>query len=606
MPNQTNLDLINIDFDYQEQSLITFLRSQDQFKDYDFTGANLNALLDLLTNNTLKLAFYYNFTNAESWLDSAQLRASILSHAKELNYTPRSALSPMATVNVAFQATGENQPYIIPQGASFNSLIKNNSFVFSVPQTLICASANTTFSFQCNIFEGSYVKDSYVVVNSSELQRYRITNQNIDTSSLSVVIYEDNSLIGQKYSLATTLLDLGPTDLVYFLQNTEGYYEVLFGNGVLGAQPNIGSTIILDYRVTKGPSANGASIFTIAFDPTAPPGLNTGNISELLSSPIVTTVQTATGGYSAESIESIRFTAPRFFQVQERSIVANDAVVLLKQQFPEIQAVSVFGGETLTPPMYGRIFVSVDISNVQGLPQSKATEYANFLKGRCALTMRPVIISPDFTFIEVDSLVRYNINISNFSTTNIQTIVVSAIDQYNTNFLNNFNVTLRFSQLMDLIDNSDPSIVSNITMVRLYKKLQPALLNNQNISIKFALALNDTFSHPDNIFPVTDLVCLQSSQFNYYGRAVSLCDDGDGKIFVVSNDGNNFTKVASIGTINYTTGLVQLNNFFINGFDGASLNIYVRPSDLDVIAPQNTILGIEPPGINISVQFLSL
>jgi hypothetical protein len=597
----TSLDLINLDFELQKNSLKTFLAAQPQFRDYDYTGSNINVLLDLLVYNTLKNAFFLNMNVAESFLDSAQLRASVLSHAKDLNYTPRSARSARANITMSFQASQESQPYIIPKGASFSTLIKAESFIFSIPETIILSSANTTYEFTTDIYEGIYLKDTYVFASLEENQRFRISNRNVDTESLNVQIYEDGSIVGTKYLLATSLLDLDSASKVYFLQASEnGYYEIIFGNGVIGRKPKQGSTIIIDYRVSAAEKANGSRNFVANFDPT-------GLISELLDAPLtITTNEVASGGVGPETLESIKYLAPRHFQVQERAVIESDTEVLLREQFPEINAVAVFGGEKLDPPRFGKIFVSVDISNVDGLPDSKKTEYTNFLRRRCNLSIKPIFVEPEFTYIDIHSLVRYNINTSNLTAENIKTLVVFTIDEYNDLNLNNFNVTLRYSQLIDLISSIDESIVSNITTVQIYKKIEPLLATLQNMDIDFATALDDKYSILDTRYPVTDETTITSDNFTVNGQTVSLADDGNGNIRLVKNNGAFNTIVTNVGSVDYASGKISLVNFLVDNFVGNHIKIYAKPKDLDIAAAQNTILGIEPDSITVDVEFLRL
>lgn len=600
MPANSNLDLISLDFDLQKAALKEFLQSQALFRDYDYAGSAMSVLLDLLTINTQKNIFYLNMHNAESWIDSAQLRDSVLSHAKDLNYTARSARSAKATVKVTFTATSESQPYIIPKGSSFSTLVKNEAFIFSIPETIICSSPNTSFSFTTDIYEGSYLKDSYVVTNATENERFRITNRNVDTSSLTVVVYEDNSSIAQHFTLATSLLDLHASSKVFFLQASEnGYYEILFGNGIIGYRPKAGSTVILDYRITNATRADGAKVFNINFDPT---GVAT---SELLSAPETDTLTVAQGGAEVETLESIRWMAPRHFQVQERSVTASDAEVLLRQRFPEINAVTVFGGEDVDPPRYGKIFVSVDISNSDGFPDAKKTEYYNFLKRRCNLSIVPIFIEPEYTYLDIDSTVRYDVNITTVSQENIKTAVTTAITNYNLDTLNDFNVILRESVLVDVINDVDISIVSNITKVRVYKKLFPLTVTPQTLNINFAMELDNSFAHKDTVYGINEVTTITSSSFRFNSEVVTLADDGRGIVRIVKNNGKQFISLANIGTIDYTTGKIILTNFNINSYDGDSFRVYARPLDPDVRAPQNTILTIEPSGINIDIEFVN-
>jgi len=249
---------------------------------------------------------------SEAFLDSSQMEASVLSHAKELNYIPRSARSSRAKIVVNFQASGDNQPYTVEKGTSFTSIIKNESFIFTIPEALSVSSTNTTFSFETYVYEGVYLKDSYIVDTSIDTQRFILTNKNVDTDSLVVTVYEDGSDIGENYTMSSTLLDLNSTSKVYFLQASDlGNYEIIFGDDIIGKKPKNGARVVLDYRISNGSRADGSKEFSINFDPTN---------GELLETPEIEVVENSIGGFERESLDSIKYYAPRHFQVQERAI----------------------------------------------------------------------------------------------------------------------------------------------------------------------------------------------------------------------------------------------------------------------------------------------
>jgi len=597
----TSLDLVNLDFDQQKAALQLFLQTQPLFKDYDFSGANINVLLDILTNNTLKNAFYLNMAISEGFIDSAQLKNTIFSHAKELNYLPYSSKSAKGTVTVSFTATGESQPYIIQKGQSFSSLVKNNSLVFSIPETFTVSSANTTFSFTTDIYEGIYVKDSYIFNNTNiAYPTFRITNDNVDLSSLVVTIYENSSLVGDTYLYTDTLLDLTSTSKVFFIQTNvaDGKYEILFGDSVAGQQPLNNSVIVLDYRLSSDIQGNGASNFSINFDPTGS--------GQLTSSPVITTINNSTGGNPQQSVESVRFYAPRAFETQQRAVVASDYATLLKLQFPEIQALNAYGGDQMTPPQYGRVVIALAISNISGLPASKIQQYNSFITGRNMMTISPVWISPIYTYIQINTNVRYNINVSNETPNRISTIVAATINQFNVDNLNNFNTTMRFSQLTTAIDQSDISIISNSTTMKLYRKLQLTTGQATSYTINFATPLlTDLQMLPAMYSQITESV-LSSSQFTYNDQTCYLADDNNGIVRIVQiNNSNQFTVVQDIGTIDYTTGIVSLNNFNPSSYIGNFFLLYVKPADNDVSCAQNNIITIDPSNVNIVVTPLS-
>jgi len=595
----SSLNLIDLDFDSLKNSFKNYLRTQDQFKDYDFEGSNINVLLDLLAYNTTKNAFFLNMAISESFLDSAQLRDSVASIAKELNYLPRSRRSAKAQLEVNFEATGDNQPYTISKGSTFNTQLKNQSFVFSVPETLVCSSTNTSFTFTTDVYEGIYLKDVYVFIATEDLQRFRISNKEVDTSSVTVTVYEDNNQVGVRYNYATTLLDLNETSKVFFMQSAEnGYYEVLFGDNVIGKRPKVNSRIVIDYRISNAELANGAKDFTINFDPTG--------ASELSTTPDIVTITQASGGRTQETNDSVRYYAPRHFQVQERTVVPSDYEVALQTQFPEINAVSVYGGEELDPPRFGKVFIAVDIENIEGIPDSKKREYYSFIKSRNPLSIEPVFVNPDFTYLAITSAVKYNINVTDSSFDRIKTLVTDAITTYNTEVLDDFKVTLRYSKLTAAIDNSDESIVSNETDIQVYKKLSPRLGRAQNLVTSFAMELSQEFPSQDDRHPATNRTTISSSSFVYYGVNAFLEDDGLGKIRIVRADGANYIKITDVGTVNYETGDINIANFRIESFDGAYLKIYARPAHKDISSDLNTILTLEADEIHLTVEALRL
>jgi len=595
----SSISLTSLDFETLKESYKSYLRNQDLFKDYDFDGSNISVLLEMLAYNTFKNSFYLNMVFSEGFIDSAQLRSSLLSHSKELNYLPRSVRSAKANLTVDFEASAESQPYIIPKGSLFSTLIKSKSYVFSTPEVITVSSSNNSFSFTTDVYEGTYQKDAYIFLASSEIQRFKITNKNVDTRSVAVNVYEDGSEVGDPYTLATSLLDLNESSKVFFLQASEtGHYEVVFGDNNLGRQPMLNSTIVLDYRISNGEAGNGAKSFSVDFDPTG--------TSELLDTPTAVTGDVGNNGRDYESNESIRYYAPRHFQVQERAITTSDYEVSLKTQFPEINAVSVYGGEELDPPQFGRVFISVDISDVSGLPESKKQEYTDFISRRSPLSIDAHFVEPENLFLGVVSTVRYNLNITTNSANRIKTLVTDAILTYRDDYLDDFSVVLRDSRFSDTIDGADQSIVSSITQVTPYKKLSPVTNTPQNIDVDFGIALLDTVPDKTTSYPTSDIRTVYSSTFRSGGSDVILEDDGNGIIRTVQQEGTDFKRVKDVGTVNYSTGLIKLVNFQLDSYDGSNLKIYVVPKDKDIVSEKNTIMTIEPAGIAITVESLRI
>jgi hypothetical protein len=607
----SSINLINLDFDTLKSSFVNYLKQQSQFQDYNFDGSALNVLLDILSYNTYKNAFYTNMIFAESFLDSAQLKESLYSHAKELNYLPRSARSSVANVTISFLASGESQPYIIRKGETFTTVIKQSSYTFSVSEDIILTSSNTTYTSTFDIYEGFYTKDSYVMDYSEQNQRFKLTNDNVDVDSLVVLVYEDSEETPKKFLRARTLLDLNERSQVYFLQpTTDAKYEVIFGDNILGRKPKNGSTIVLDYRVTSGSAANGAKAFSINFDPT-------GTNSELLNavSVIVNKFTADTqGAYSVngaepESNESIRYYAPRHFQTQERAITVNDYETILKTQFPEIGAISVYGGEEVNPPRYGKVFVAVDVKNVEGLPDAKKIEYYNYIKSRSPLSIDPIFTEPSFTYVRVNSYVKYNINLTTRTTQNIKADVLLTVNDFAETYLNDFKSSLRYSKLVRTIDDVDSSIVSNETELHVYKKVVPRLSVPQNIDFNFNIPIQETDYVSDQVafvsstrHTVKDTRAVHSTYFRYNGEKCLIEDDGAGKLRIVREEGNFHYVIREVGTVNYKTGEVKLVNFTVDTYEGNYFKIYITPANKDIIGSRNEILAIEPDEIILTVE----
>lgn len=591
----TSINLVDLDFASLKGSFKNYLRDQNQFKDYDFEGSNINILLDLLSYNSYKNAFYLNMLLSESFLDSAQLRNSILSHAKELNYLPRSARSSKARVRIEFEATGESAPYIIQKGSPLTTLVKNESYTFTIPETITVSSANTTYSFETDIFEGTYIQDTYTYRQGIENQRFKLTNRNIDTESLTVSVFEDGNEVSDAYKLSTSLLDLDETSKVFFLQPTEtGYFEVLFGDNNLGRRPKINSTIVMEYRTSSGELPNGAREFSVDFDPTGSDELN--------FTPEVNTLENSKDGAEEESIESIRYMAPRHFQTQERTITASDYSIALKGQFPEINAVHAYGGEDLTPPQFGKVFIAVDITNVDGFPESKKTEYKNFIDRRSPFGIRPVFVDPEFSYLSVRSKVRYDVNVTSASRETLKSIIKNAVVDFNEEYLNDFNVILRNSKLETEIDASDASIISSVTKTQIYKKINPRLGLSENFRLNFGVPIIDTIPEKEDLHRSTDVHALVSSLFIFNSEQVLLEDDGSGNIRIMKTDGFINEKIKNVGKIDYNTGQVEINGLVVDSFQGSSIKLFVTPVDPDVVASQNSILTIEDDEIIIDLE----
>jgi hypothetical protein len=589
MSANSSIILTNLDFESQKNSLKTYLKAQDRFKDYDFDGSNMSVLLDILTYNTHMNAFYLNMVANEMFLDTAQLRDSVVSHAKELNYTPRSFRSAEAkvTIDIISQETGKNS-LVIPKGTSFSSRLGTRNFTFTTSENFVIngeylGNSLTKYSAkEITLYEGDYVVDSFTY-SVGKNARYVLSNRNIDTSSISVTVIEDVGATVVSYKRASSLFGVQQNSNVFFVQGAESeQYEIVFGDGVIGALPKNNSVILVEYRTCNGELSNGCNVFK-----SDGPIDGETNIT-------ITTVLNSQGGAVSETIESIKYNAPRHFTTQERAVTTEDYEDLLTLNFPEVNAVSAYGGEDLSPPQFGKVFVSVDLKDVDGLPNIKKEQYFKFLKTRSPVSIDPVIVDPQYMYIQVTSKVRYNINLTQLNIDDIRTATISSILDYSNRNLNNFNKTLRYSRLIENIDATHPSIVSNETDVKAIKYLKIVPAVETSTDVDFALTLSFGTDSSGNKYSV------KSSSFIYDSDLCYLQDDSNGSVRIINQSTGKAVK--SIGSVNYTTGLIQLKSLKVDNLSTEVLKIYAITESKDIFSTKNTILNINETDLSVSIE----
>ena len=590
----SSLVLTQLDFNSYKESLKSYLMEQDAFKDYDFDSSNINVMLDILSYNSYLNGFYLNMIGNEMFLDSAKLRDSVVSHAKELNYLPRSFGSAEASIQLTITPTDSTtQSVVVPKGTTFQTRVDDYTYAFTTNENIVITNANNGVftSDAITIYEGNYLSETYVVNYNNPLI-FKINNKTVDVSSIGVTIIEDNGSQTLQYARATSLFGYNSTSKVFFVQPGIGdKYEIVFGDGVVGRKPKNNAIVVIEYRICNGELPNGAFKF-----------VNTGRIDNH-ANVSVRTITAAHDGAVAEDMNSIKYNAPRAFTTQERAITAEDYENLLKINFPEINAVTAYGGEDASPPQYGRIFVSVDLKGVDGLPKIKETEYKRFLKSRASVAMEPLFVSPDYTYLKVTSNVKYNINKTGLNPEDVRTYVIGAIQDYASTNLNNFARTLRYSRLVNDIDNAEASVISNETDVELIKYVTPTLNASQNLTIDFKCPLTAEVPLLADEHPIVDIHAISSTPFTYNGITNCILEDnGDGTLHIATPVGSNHKKVIDIGSVNYDTGLLSINDFKISQFVGTSLKIYAIPRYKDIASSQNVILNIVEPDININIE----
>lgn len=602
----SSLTLSSLDFDSLKANFKEFLKTQSVFKDYDFDGSNINVLLDVMSYNSYLNAFYLNMIASEMFLDTALKYDSVVSHAKELNYVPRSKRSSIAEINVVFTAESNIGKLIIPKGTRFSGLNSNNSYTFTTNETTVLVSPNTTFTANnLRIYEGNYFTDSFVIDYDIESQLFVLSNENIDTNSITVNVLENNGADNNVFNRAESLFGLSSNSQIYFLQAAQNNkFEIVFGDNLFGRKPQNGAVIRVEYRVSEGVSADGVQSFDIADD------VNLVNQSAITTQSI-TTVSVSTGGAEAESTDSIRFSAPRYFATQQRAISNDDYASLVLTNFGgEISDVAIYGGQDLEPKQYGRVVVCLKPANGIIAPNFIKNKISNFLLPYIAIPNRIIISDPEYLYCSVDTQVQYDSILGEKNVTELGSLIYATISNYSKNSLEKFGADLRYSKLISTIDNTDTNIVSNNTEVRLIKKISPMFDTVASFDIE---TNNKIYVEPNSDKIGTDYntrylySSLISSKFtyNYLGAQYPLShfeDDNNGNIYVYYTLDNVSIKltVDPVGSIDYVTGRIILSNIRIFSYD-KSVSLFLKPYNKDIFANKNKIILIDPSDVNVNI-----
>ena len=587
MANNPNTPITELDFANIKSQLIAFLQGQTQFKDFNYKGSNLNVILDVLAYNTFQNNFYTNMAISEMFLDSAQMKNSVISHAKELNYLPHSFVSSNAFVRVTFTQSGGGASIVIPQYTKFTTNYNGTNFTFITDQDYIArlTTGNIYVADNVQIFEGSiltkFEKDGFFI--DAKSLKCVLSNENVDISSVTVFVNDETD----QYIYTKDIFGIEPSQKVFYIEPYfDGKYAVVFGQDIFGMQPNFNDDIKISYRISTGSAANGAKLFSTSF----------------ANGAIVETISAATGGSEPESIDSIKFFAPKSIQIQERAVTTKDYEILLKQKFTnEIQAISVYGGDQLDPPQYGKVAISVNLLNNTLLSNTKKNAYAKYLSDKTPTTIQTIFVDPEFIYVAMDIKVFYSIKNTNKSPNELENLIRTTISNYSTSNLDNFGVTLRMSRLSAAIDNTDVGILSNSIISRALIEFNPIIGVANNSSFNFASSIVKPYPFDktngfSNYYP-----SIVSSVFSYKGISSLLQDDGLGNIQIVSSDNSNTQIInPSAGTVDYENGIIRLVGLVVDSYSGNAVQIFANIAGKDITAPQNRILYIRDVDININ------
>ena len=588
--------ITELDFDSIKSQLKTYLQTQTQFKDYNFEGSNMSALLDVLSFNTFQNNFYTNMTMNEMFLDSAVLKNSIVSHAKELNYIPRSRKSAKATVRVTI--TDENatdSTIVIPQYSTFTANYQGELFTFVTNQTYVArrTAPSVYTADSVDIFEGSmlasFQREGFIVDGDGVL-RVQLTNDEVDTDSIVVFVDAEETEDRNVFTRANTIYGVKPTDKVFYLEPyLDNRYAVYFGKNEFGLQPEEFEDVRVRYRICSGELPNGASAFTASF-------IEGATIA-------VTTLVAASGGLERESMESIRYFAPKALAVQERAVTTKDYEVLLQQAFPEITAVSAYGGEELDPPQFGRVAISVYLDSETTLISSTlANTYINYLSEKSPLGIEPIFVQTKFVYADVIADIVYTNKSTEKSKDELEALVRSSIKSYSETTLEDFNTKLRGSKLAAQVDAVDTAILSTGLTIMPIIDWSPQINIKETPIFRFETELVKPYPFREATGFKEYKPAVKSTPFDIEGTCVYLQDDGLGNLmFIVDDITNPSVFKPKVGTIDYTKGLITLNTVLIEAFDGASVKIMVRPKDSTIKSAQGRVFIIRDEDVQVNL-----
>ncbi len=598
-----NIRIAELDFDEIKQNLKTFLNAQSEFTDYDFEGSGLSVLIDLLAYNTHYNAYLANMLFNEMFLDSAVKRASAVSLAKHVGYTPRSVRGARATLNVTVNnPTGLPATLTMDRYTTFTTTVNGSSYTFVNTEPYTTTPVGTAYSFNnVRVTEGSPLEFSFVVTFPGPAEKYEIPNLNVDTSTVRVTVQKSESdTTTTVYTLASDLSILDGASTVFFIdENPFNRYEVYFGDGILGKKLEAGNIVRVQYLISNGEATNSSSTFSQSFTAA---GAIAGSTSVT-----VDTVSNSSGGADKEGIREIKFNAPLFAASQNRAVTAQDFKAIIRQIFAGAESITVWGGEDNDPPAYGKVFISLKPTAGFIISESDKTAILNGLRDKQIITIIPEFVDPTYTYVNIECQVRYNPNLTTLSSSQIRQNVYNAIETYFDETLQKFEKDFYYSELSEVIGDVNPSIISNTVTLALQKRISPQLNTDNSFILNNSLKFNNRL-HPGELestrFYISVLGVPTLVQLRDTPSSMPPDYSGTGEIILIN--ALTGTTYGAVGTINYATGNIDITNIRPTGYpSGASdirITCRVQEESRDIITLRNNILTIDDSTLDLNIN----
>ena len=584
----------NLDFNTLRAQIKDYLRSNSNFTGFDFEGSNFSILIDTLAYNSYITAYNTNMAVNESFIDSAVLRENVVSLARNIGYVPRSTKSAVAQISFAVNTAGLNASSVrLNAGIVALGSIQGGNFIFSIPESISVSPTSSgiaTFD-NISIFEGTYLTKTFEVDSSQTNQRFILPNQNIDTSSIRVQVSENGQSLA--YNQFTNIFDVDSTSRLFLVQEvSDERYQIMFGDNILGRKPKNGAIITVSYITTNGKDGNNASNFSFSGRLTYFDG-GTKQIRSNIST--ITTLQASENGDSIESIDNIKYLAPRVYASQYRAVTPNDYTSLIPFLYPNVESVTAYGGEELDPPEFGKVYITVKPKNGEFLSAVTKDSIKNDLKKYTVAGIKQEFLDLMYLYVEYNTTVSYDTGFIS-DKLNLQSRIASAIETYGKSAdINSFGGRLKYSKLLSVIDGVDTGITSNITTIVMRRNLVP--LFNQLAT--YEVCYGNQF-HAD-----LEGFNVRSSAFKISGVDGDLyltdfpnSDQATGtvKFFNIENGIINYVN-QNAGTIDYLKGEI---NLFPVTFTSSNLNnrieIEVTPESNDIVAKENLYIVLDTKG----------
>jgi len=596
MATNTDLVVTGLDFDTIRANLRNYISSKPEFTDYDFADSALGTLLDLLAYNTYYNAFYTNMATNEGFLDTAQLYDSVVSHAKTLGYRPTSARSSSANVQLIFTSSTANSTFRsirVPKNTRFTTTVNGAVYIFVAPQTYtITANTQGGFASHITISEGAPLTHRFLFNRTSNTS-FVLPNKNVDTTSITVSVTTNGNV--QTYIPANDVMTTNSSSQVFFVEaEREEKFKVVFGDGILAKQPQTSSIVTISYRVCNGSIPNGANTFTLV-DSTIQGQTNI----------TVVPVGRASGGAEIESIESVRYNAPRLYETQNRSVTADDYKRILLRDNPDIEAISVWGGEENDPPIYGKVFVSAKPKNSTVFSQNRKQEIVNNIRKYNVQSIDVEVTDPAYLYIVPEVTVRYDPNATTLTPGELADNIANRIISYESEFLSKFDKSFRYSRFLDWIDSTDESIKTTNANIRMRKFFTPSLSGVNSYTINFnnaiqklgpAELISGVSRHPG-------YGSVTSTSFTYAEQESFFDDNGFGSLRVYYRSGaavlGRIYTAFNAGTIDYTSGTMQINSFLPSAFSGSGISLFASPVSPNITPVRNQILLLSQTRVDL-------